>query len=120
MSALVPPNDPAPHIIDASATWDEGSAEGIITLTFDKDMMTDADRCQILSMVDKDNIPSSCSPIEWTTPRIWKGQTPDLYNYSRPFTAEYVASENEAWRFKSADGHYLANFEGLPVPITDI
>jgi len=80
-------------------------------------MMTDADRGQILSMVDKDNSEESCAPIEWTTPRIWQGTTPTLYNYQAPYTAKYVASENEAYRFKSADGHYLADFTGLPVPI---
>jgi len=116
----VPLNDTAPHIIDASAEWDEGGGSGTITVTFDKDMMTDADRCQELSMVDKDNMAGQCYPIEWTTPRIWKGQTPDLYNYSRPFTLKYAASSHEDWRFKSADGHYLANFEGLPITITDV
>jgi len=114
------PNYPAPHIINASAEWDEGSGNGTITLTFDKDMMTDADRGQILSMVDKDNNSNACTPIGWTTPRIWQGVTPELYNYLRPVTVEYAASSHEEWRFKSADGHYLQNFEGCPIIITDI
>ena len=83
-------------------------------------MMTDADRCQTLSMVDKDHSAGTCYPIEWTTPRIWQGETPDLYNYLRPFTVEYAASDHEEWRFKSTDGHYLQNFVGMPITITDI
>ena len=120
MSALVPLNDTAPHIIDASAVWDEGAGNGTITLTFDKDMMSDANRCADLSMVDNGHSAGTCYPIEWTTPRIWKGQTPDLYNYSRPFTLEYAASSHEDWRFKSVDGHYLQNFADRPITITDV
>ena len=80
-------------------------------------MMTNAGSGQILSMVDKNNSSNLCTPIGWLTLRIWQGVTPELHNYLVPYTAEYVASENVAWRFKSADGHYLANFAGLPVPI---
>ena len=120
MSALVLPNYPAPHIINASAEWDEGSGNGTITLTFDKDMMTDADRCQTLSMVDNGHLSSSCAPIGWTTARIWQGTTPELYNYLRPFTLEYAASSHEDWRFKSVDGYYLQNFADMPITITDV